>query len=58
MLICWTSADGEEHDEEWESIDAFRCWAVSEGIRCRYRVYEHDDEDDEAVLVDSGRVGP
>ncbi|MFW5698537.1 MAG: hypothetical protein ACOCYN_01665 [Planctomycetota bacterium] len=55
MLICWTTEDGEEHEEEWSTVEAFRSWAVSEGLGCRFSAYESDDEDDR-VLVARGRV--
>lgn len=55
VMISWLSADGEEHDEVWATVDAFRCWAEGEGLRCAYRAYV-EDEDGDWVEVERGRV--
>jgi len=55
IRIAWISADGEEREEAWPSVERFRSWAIGEGIACDWRAYEEDDEG-EWVLVDEGRV--
>lgn len=55
VRIAFTSADGEEREEEWPSIERFRSWAVSEGLVISFSAYEEDDG--EWVLVEKGRVG-
>ena len=54
MRIAWISADGEEREETWSSLERFRTWALAEGLHCSWRAYEKDD--DEWLLVAEGRV--
>jgi hypothetical protein len=58
MLIHWTTADGEEHDERWDSIEAFRRWAAIQGLALRFTAYGLDEDDQEWVVVDQGRISP
>jgi hypothetical protein len=54
--ISYTSADGEEHEESWPSVERFRAWAAIQGTACTYTAYA-EDEDGEWVMIDRGRVG-
>lgn len=56
VRVAFTSSDGEEHEEEWPSIERFRLWAVAEGLELAFTAYEAD-EDGEWVVVAKGRVG-
>ena len=58
LLISWRTEDGAEHDERWDSVEAFRCWAVGEGLRCTFSVYRPDEDDDggDWLLVERGEV--
>ena len=56
VLVIWTSADGEEHEEHWANVDTFLSWAHAEGLRCAWRAYE-EDEDGDWLVIGSGRVG-
>ncbi len=57
IRIAWISADGEECEEVWPSIERFRAWAQGEGLHCTWRAYEADaDADGEWLLIDEGRV--
>ena len=55
ILIAWTTADGEEREEHWPSIERFRAWALAERLRCTYRAFKAAD-DGEWELVDEGDV--
>ena len=55
VMIAFTSADGEEREEEWPSVERFRLWAIAERLACTFTAYESDD-DGEWVVVDKGRV--
>ena len=54
LLIAWTTADGEEHEERWASVERFLVWARSEGLRAAWSAYRQD-EDGEWLLDGSGR---
>jgi len=54
FLISFTSTDGEEQEERWPSVEAFRNWAIGQGGDYRYTAYRQDD--DEWLVVDQGRV--
>jgi len=56
VRIAFTSADGEEHEEEWSSVERFRSWAVAERLVLSFTAYEADD-DGEWVVVAKGQVG-
>lgn len=56
LLIEFTSVDGETREERWRSVDAFRSWAVAQGISGIFTAYRADD-DGEWVVVEKGRVG-
>ncbi len=56
VRIAFTSADGEEREEEWPSIERFRSWAVAERLALAFTAYE-EDEDGEWVVVEKGKVG-
>jgi hypothetical protein len=54
VRIAFTSADGEEREEEWSSVERFRSWAVAERLDLSFTAYEEDDG--EWVVVAKGRV--
>lgn len=56
MLIVFTSDDGEEREERWRSVDAFRSWAVTQPQQYSYTAYS-EDEDGEWIVVEKGRAG-
>lgn len=56
VRIHFSSDDGEELEEQWPSPDAFHSWAISEGMRGNYSVYE-EDEDGDWMLTLKARVG-
>ncbi len=63
VLISWRTADGEEHDERWTSVERFRTWALAHGLRCSWTAYcqpaaadDTDDDDDEWVIIDLGSL--
>jgi hypothetical protein len=56
VQISFTSADGEEREERWPSVEGFRLWALAQGLACTWSAYE-EDADGEWAVVDSGRVG-
>ena len=56
VIIVWTGIDGDEHEEAWPSAEAFRCWAVSDQVCCRFDIYQVD-EDNDRVLIGRGQVG-
>jgi hypothetical protein len=56
VQVSYTSADGEEREETWPSVESFRAWAVIQGMAFTYTAYAEDD-DGEWVVIDRGRVG-
>lgn len=54
-LIHFATADGEEREERWPSVEAFRSWALAQARRYRFTAYE-EDEDGEWVVVDQGEI--
>lgn len=56
-LIVYTTADGEEREERWPSVEAFRAWARVQTAAMTYSAYRAD-EDGEWVVIDQGRLGP
>lgn len=54
--ISFVSADGEERDEAWASLEAFRVWALAQDEPYAYTAYR-EDEDGEWVVVEKGRIG-
>lgn len=61
VMISWRTADGEERDERWPSVERFRLWALAQGLRCTWTAYcqppgGDDDDDDEWVVVDFGQL--
>ncbi|MFW5829839.1 MAG: hypothetical protein ACOCXA_06215 [Planctomycetota bacterium] len=57
VIIGYLSTDGEERDEPWPSVDAFRNWAIGAGWHGVYRVYEAD-EDGDLIPILSGHLSP
>jgi hypothetical protein len=57
FLIVFTTPDGEEREEHWESVEAFRNWAISHQQSYVFTAYRAD-EDGEWLVVDKGRIGP
>lgn len=55
VLITWTTADGEEREERWPSVERFRSWAAAQGGAIGYTAYR-EDEDGDWVVVDKGRL--
>jgi hypothetical protein len=55
VRITVTTADGEERDEDWGSVERFLAWARSEGHHGAWSAYEPDD-DGEWTLVARGRI--
>lgn len=55
FLIHFISKDGEEREERWASLEAFRSWAVSQSSVYRYTAYQ-EDEDGEWVVIEKGRT--
>ena len=55
IRIAWISADGQECEEAWPSVERFRAWAQAEGLRCTWTAYRPDDEG-ELVVEDKGRI--
>lgn len=56
FLIVFTTPDGEEREEHWASVEAFRNWAISHQQAYAFTAYQAD-EDGEWLVVDKGRVG-
>jgi hypothetical protein len=56
FLIVFTSADGEEREERWDSVEAFRSWAISHDQAYAYTAYRAD-ADGEWLVVAKGSVG-
>ena len=58
IRITYNTADGEERDEEWQSIERFRSWALAEGMTVSFNAYQ-ENEDGEWMVVSKGRLkGP
>jgi len=55
VLIVWNSADGEEREERWPSVERFRLWAQTQDQRATYTAYQEDDDGD-WLVIDRGRV--
>ena len=53
VLLSLVTADGEERDERWPSVERFRAWAQAEGLRCTWRAYAQG-EDGEWEPTDEG----
>ncbi|MBA2481412.1 MAG: hypothetical protein H0V44_12180 [Planctomycetes bacterium] len=56
FMIHFVSADGEEREERWASLESFRSWALTQGTTYRYTAYR-EDEDGEWEVVEKGRAG-
>ena len=60
VLISWRTADGEEREERWPSVERFRLWARAQGLHCSWTAYcqppETDDEEEEWVVIDLGTL--
>lgn len=54
VMISFLSADGEEREERWPSVERFRTWAAAERMHGTWRAYSEDD-DGEWVQVAEGR---
>ncbi len=50
ILIHGHSAAGEELEEEWPSIDAFRNWATADHWVGSFTAYEEDEDGDFIVI--------
>jgi len=55
VVILWRTADGEEHEETWPSVEQFRTWAQGEDLHVHYSAYL-PDEDGEGLLIDRGEL--
>ena len=55
VLITFITPNGEEREERWPTIAAFRAWAVTRDQRLTYTAYSEDD-DGEWIVVDKGHV--
>jgi hypothetical protein len=55
-LIMFTSPDGEEREEEWDSVEAFRSWAIAHEAIYAFTVYR-EDEDGEWIVIEKGTSG-
>lgn len=59
VLISWRTADGEEREEHWPSVERFRLWARTQGLRCSWTAYCQPpvgDDEDEWVVIDLGTL--
>ncbi len=54
-LVVVVTADGEEREERWPTLEAFRTWAAAERMRGTWSAFREDD-DGEWVLEDRGRL--
>ena len=54
-LIVYVLPNGEEREERWESVAAFRAWAITRDQRLTYTAYV-EDEDGEWVVTDKGAI--
>ena len=57
VLITWLTADGEEREERWPSVERFRAWALAERLACSFTA-SVEDEDGDYLLVERGRITP
>ncbi len=57
FLIVFTSPDGEEREERWDSVESFRSWAISHQQDYAFTAYRADP-DGEWLVVDKGCTGP
>jgi|GEM_PF-2486635 len=55
LRIVYLLPNGEEHEEEWPSVSAFRAWAEKRHQRLQYSAFTQDS-DGEWVLHEKGRV--
>ncbi len=55
LLIVYHLPNGEEYEETWPSVAAFRAWAETRHQRLHYRAFAAD-EDGEWCLVEKGRI--
>lgn len=51
VVILWRTDDGAEHEERWDSPDAFLSWAAGEGLQGHYTAYREDEDGDLAVVA-------
>ena len=59
VLISYRTADGEEREERWPSVERFRLWARTQGLHCAWTAYcqrPDDEDDDEWVVIDLGQT--
>jgi len=55
LLIVYQLPNGEEREEMWSSVAAFRAWAETRHQRLHYRAFAADD-DGEWYLMEKGRI--
>jgi hypothetical protein len=55
VMIVYLLPNGEEREERWPNVAAFRAWAMTRNQRLQYTVYL-EDEDGEWVLQEKGRI--
>ena len=55
VLITFVLPNGEEREERWPSIAAFRAWALTRNQRLSYTTYEQD-EDGEWLVTEKGQL--
>jgi hypothetical protein len=55
VRIAFTTADGEEREEEWPSVERFRSWAVAEGLALSFTAYVADEAVSQPGLSLSGQ---
>lgn len=55
VLITYLLPNGEERDEQWPSVAAFRAWAETRHQRLHYTAYV-EDEDGEWIVLEKGRI--
>ena len=55
ILITFITPNGEEREERWPTIAAFRAWAVTRDQRLNYTAFA-EDEDGEWVVIEKGHV--
>lgn len=55
VRIAYILPNGEEREEPWPSVAAFRAWATTRNQRLRYTAYQ-EDEDGEWTVLEKGRV--
>ncbi|GDY12728.1 hypothetical protein LBMAG53_16060 [Planctomycetota bacterium] len=57
VLITWLTADGEEHEERWPSVERFRAWALAERLDGSFTA-SVEDEDGDYQFIERGRISP